>query len=121
MQITKIHRVLKFRQSRWLQTYIEQNQQLRANAKNEFEKDFFKLMLNSVHRKTCENIKKRTDLKLVTSKVEAKTLTETRHCMGYRIFLEDLIGIQYLEQLPRPHENYTTTQRIGWKLHQLSS
>ena len=94
MQITKIHRVLKFRQSRWLQPYIQQNQQLRANAKNEFEKDFFKLMNNSVYGKTCENLKKRTDIKLVTSKREAKPLTEKPHCMGYRIFLEDLIGIQ---------------------------
>ena len=94
MQITKVHRVLKFRQSRWLQPYIEQNQQLRARASNEFEKDFFKLMNNSIYGKTCENLKKRTDIKLVTSKREAKPLTEKPHCMGYRIFTVDLIGIQ---------------------------
>ena len=70
---------------------------MRANAKNEFVKDFFKLMNNSVYGKTCENLMKRTDVKLLTRKPEAKPLTEKLHCMGHRIFKEDLIGIQMLK------------------------
>ena len=94
MEIRKIHRVLQFKQFAWLAPYITKNQQLRAQSTTEFEKDFFKLMNNSIYGKTCENQKKRTDIKLVTTEEKRKKLIEKPHCKKFRIFDENLVGIE---------------------------
>ena len=65
--LKKVHKVIQFNQKTRLKPYIDMNIKLRTDAKSYFEEDFFKLMNNSVFRKTMENVRKHRDIKLITT------------------------------------------------------
>ena len=93
MKITKIHRVLEFDQRPWLKEYIDFNTEMRTNAKNSFEKDFFKLMNNSVFEKTMENLRNRVNIELVNNKKRLKKLSAKPTYVSSKIFNEKLVAV----------------------------
>ena len=94
MKLTKVYRIIRFRQSLWMRPYIQMNTTLRAAAKKEMEKDVHKLMNNPLYGKTCENQWKRTDIRLVNDIQKAAKLLDKPHCKNISIFDENLVGIE---------------------------
>ena len=93
IRIKKIHRGVEFDQSPWLKEYIDFNTEMRKNAKNSFEKDFFKLINNSVFGKTMENLRKRVNIELVTDEKRLNKLSAKPTYVSSKIFNENLVGV----------------------------
>ena len=98
LKITKVHRVLEFNQSAWLKQYIDFNTEKRTNAKNALEKDFFKLMNNSVFGKTMENIRKRVDVRLVTDENKLLKMAAKPTYVSSKIFNENLVAVHKIKE-----------------------
>ena len=94
LKLKKVHRVIQFKQKAWLKSYIDMNTELRKKAQNEFEKDFFKLMNNSVFGKTIENVRNHRDIKLVTSDKRRKRLVSEPNYHSHKKFSEHLMAIE---------------------------
>ena len=71
MRLTRIHRILEFTQDPWIKTYIDFNTDKRRQATTDFERDFYKLMNNSVFGKTMENLRNRVNVNLVNDQTKA--------------------------------------------------
>ena len=93
MKITAVHRGISFYQSPWMEPYIRKNTELRKTAANSFEKDFFKLMNNSVFGKTIENITKRQNIHLVDNRKKALKLSSRPNFDRCTIFDSNLIAV----------------------------
>ena len=94
LKLKEVHRVIQFNQKAWLKSYIDKNTDLRKEARNEFEKDFFKLMNNSVFGKTMKNVRNHRDIKLVTSDKRRKRLVSEPNYHSHKKFLEHLMAIE---------------------------
>ena len=93
MVLKKVRRGIKFNERPWLKDYIQLNTDLRTQGTTEFEKDFFKLMNNSVFGKTMENVRSRVDVRLVTNENSLKKLVNKPNFDRVNIFFEDLVAV----------------------------
>ena len=94
--VTKIHRVLEFEQSSWLKSYIQFNTDKRKAATSEFEKDFFKLISNSVYGKSMESLRKRVNVELVNNEKRIKKALAKPTVKNFTIINEDLVMVQFV-------------------------
>ena len=90
--LKKVHRVIKFNQKAWLKPYIRMNAKLRQKAKNNFQKDFFKLTNNGVFGKTFENVRKCRDIRLVTTERRRNYLVSEPKNHTKKFFTEHLLA-----------------------------
>lgn len=99
LMLKKVHRVLQFKQTAWLKPYIDLNTKFRAQANNDFEKNFYKLLNNAVYGKTMENLRLRSDIRLVnkwygSGKNCGRNLIAQPNFKKCTIFDEDLAAIE---------------------------
>ena len=97
MKPAKIYRVLKFKQSNWMKKYIDCNTKKRMCATNDFEKDFFKLMINSVYGKTMENLRKRINVRFVNNKKDFLKYTSKSTYVTHKLFNKNFATIHEIK------------------------
>ena len=90
----KVRRVIKFNQEDWLKPYIEMNNELRQEPKNDFEKDIFKLMNNAVFGKTMENERKHRDIKVVTTEMRRNYLISEPNYYTKNFFAKNVLAVE---------------------------
>ena len=93
LRLTKIHRGIRFEESKFLASYIQLNMDMRTKGTTDFEKDFFKLMNNAVFGKSMENVRNRINVKLVTNENALKKLTKKSNFKGVNTFHENLVAV----------------------------
>ena len=121
MKLIKIHRVLKFKQSAWIIKYIDFNTEKRTNDTNSFEKDFFKLMINSVYGKTMENLRKRINVRIVNNEKDFLKYTSRPTHITHKIFGKNYAAIHEIKPvltLSKPiYVGFTVLELSKWLMY----
>ena len=121
MKLTKIHRVLKFKQSDWMKKYIDFNTEKRTNAAKSFEKDFFKLIINSVYGKAMENLRKRIKGRLVNNEKDFLKYTSRPTHITHKIFGKNYAAIHEIKPvltLNKPiYVGFTVLELSKWLMY----
>ena len=99
MVVRKVHKILKFRQSDWLKEFVLFNTEKRMNAANEFEKAFFKLIINSVYGKTMENVRKRVNVKVINKEKDYLKVVSRPTFVSEKILNKNLVAAHKMKSV----------------------
>ena len=121
MKLTKIYKVLQFKQSDWMKKYIDFNTKKRMSATNDFEKDFFKLMINSVYGKTMGNLRKRINVRFVNNKKDFLKYTSRPTYVTNKLFNKNFAAIHEIKpvlMLSKPiYVGFTVLDLSKWLMY----
>ena len=121
IKLTKSNWELKFKQSDCTKKYIDFNAEKRKNAANDFEKDFFKLIINSVYGKTIENLKKRINVRLVNNAKDFLKYTSRPTYVTHKLFDKDYAAIHEIKPvlvLNKPiYVGFTVLDLSKWNMY----
>ena len=93
MKLIKIHRILSFKQSNWLKSYIDFNTKKRQESPDEFNKNLYKLFVNCIYGKSCENIRRRISVKLINDKKTYKKCVNKPNFVSQKTFNKNFVGV----------------------------
>ena len=91
IKLIKVHRILKFKQSNWFKEYVEFNTKKRQESTDEFNKTFFKLLINRVYGKSMENIRKRINVRLINGSKKYLKCESRPNFISQKIFDKNFI------------------------------
>ena len=103
MIVEKVHNVISIKQSKWLEKYIGFNTQKRNKAKNDFEKDFYKLLKNAFYAKTMENVRNRIKLEFIKKDDTDKFIKQ-----------QSKLTFNGIHKSYENHDSYTFKQKCLW-------
>ena len=121
MNLTKICRELKLKHSDWMKKYIDFSTEKRTNAANSFEKDFLKLIINSVYGKAMENLRKRINVRLATNETDFLKYTSRPTHITHKIFGKNYATIHEIKpvlMLNKPiYVGFTVLELSKWLMY----
>ena len=97
MKLIKIHRILKFKQSNWLEKYINFNTDKRKNAGSSFESNFFKLANNSILGKSMENLRKRINVELINNSKDYVRCVRKPNFISQKICSKNFVAVHKIK------------------------
>ena len=95
--LKRIHRVISFHQRAWLKPYIDFNTEKRQKATSDHEKDFFKLLINSIFGKMMENVRQYKDVRLITNGRQHRLYTSKPQFKKFQIISDDLVTVELIK------------------------
>ena len=121
MKIKKIQRILKFKQSDWMKSYIDFNTDKRKESTNESDKNVFKLMNNAVYDKTIQNMRKRIKIRVVKNSQDFIKYTSRPTCVNWKVFKNNLAAIHEKKiclTLSKPiYVGFTVLEISKWEMY----
>ena len=99
MKLTKIHKILRFKQSDWMKIYINFNTEKRKNVTNKLEKTFFKLIISSVYGKTMENLQRRISVTIVNNEKDFLKHVSKLTYVSRKIFSKNYVAIHEIKSV----------------------